>query len=59
MKSGTKDRAEGKLHEVKGKVKQTAGKLVKNKELEAEGSAEKTAGKLQGKVGRVKKGVDK
>ena len=24
MKSGTKDRAEGKLHEVKGKVKETA-----------------------------------
>lgn len=57
MKSGTKDKTEGKFHEVKGKVKEITGKLTKNPELEAEGIGEKIAGKLQGKVGQVKKVV--
>lgn len=54
MKSSTKDRAEGKLHEVKGSLKETAGKLIDNPKLEAEGTIEKTAGKFQGKVGQIK-----
>jgi hypothetical protein len=37
MKSSTRDKAEVKLHEVKGKVKETAGKLTDNPKLEAEG----------------------
>ncbi|MHB8122139.1 MAG: CsbD family protein [Desulfuromonadaceae bacterium] len=59
MKSGTKDKAEGKLHEVKGKVKEVTGKLTKNPELEAEGIGEKVTGKLQGKIGQAKKTVGK
>ena len=55
MKSSTKDQAEGKLHEVKGKLKEIAGELIDNPELEAEGAAESIAGKVQGKVGQVKK----
>ena len=54
MKSGARDKAEGLLHEVKGKVKQVAGKITDNPRLEAEGTAEKIAGKVQGKVGEVK-----
>lgn len=55
MKSGSRDKAEGALHQMKGKVKEVAGKLTDNPKLEAEGTAEKVAGKVQGKVGEVKK----
>lgn len=55
MKSSTRDKAEGKLHEVKGKVKEVAGKITDNPKLTAEGKAEKIAGKVQGKAGQAKK----
>jgi uncharacterized protein YjbJ (UPF0337 family) len=55
MKSSTRDKAEGKLHEVKGKVKEVAGKLTDNPKLEAEGAGEKLAGKVQGEIGQIKK----
>ncbi|MBW6519697.1 MAG: CsbD family protein [Desulfoarculaceae bacterium] len=59
MKSSTKDQAEGTFHQVKGKVKEVAGKLSDNPKLEAEGTAEKIAGKVQGKIGKVKKVLEK
>ncbi|MFH0780907.1 MAG: CsbD family protein [Pseudomonadota bacterium] len=55
MKSSTKDNAEGKMHQVKGKVKETVGKVVHNSKLEAEGIAEKISGKVQEKVGKIEK----
>ena len=55
MKSSIRDKAEGALHEAKGKIKEVAGKITDNPKLEAEGKAEKIAGKVQGKVGQVKK----
>jgi uncharacterized protein YjbJ (UPF0337 family) len=55
MKSSIRDKAEGALHQVKGTVKETAGKLSNNRKLEAEGTVEKVAGKAQSKVGEVKK----
>jgi len=55
MKSSIRDKAEGTFHEAKGKVKEVAGKLSDNPELEAEGIDEKIAGEVQEKVGRVKK----
>lgn len=55
MKSGNRDKAEGTFHEVKGKVKETAGKLSDNPKLEGEGTGEKLAGKVQKKLGQVKK----
>ena len=54
MKSGTRDKAEGALHELKGTVKEVAGKLSDNPKLKAEGTVEKLAGKVQGKIGQVK-----
>jgi uncharacterized protein YjbJ (UPF0337 family) len=33
MKSSTKDNIEGKMHQVKGKAKETVGKVVKNRNL--------------------------
>jgi len=55
MKSSIRDKAEGTFHEVKGKVKEVAGKFSDNPELEAEGTDEKIAGKVQVKIGQVKK----
>jgi uncharacterized protein YjbJ (UPF0337 family) len=55
MKSSIRDKAEGTYHEVKGKVKEMAGKLTDNPKLEAEGTSEKIAGKTQEKIGDVKK----
>jgi len=47
MKSSIRDKAEGMFHEVKGKVKEVAGELSDNPKLEAEGTDEKIAGKVQ------------
>ena len=57
MKSSTKDNMEGKMHQVKGKIKETVGKAVGNPDLEAEGKVESLEGKVQEKVGDVKKVV--
>lgn len=59
MKQSTKDRVEGKLHELKGALKEKAGKVSKNPDLKAEGQAEKIAGKIQKKVGQVEKVFEK
>ena len=59
MKTSTQDQATGKLHEVKGKIKEIAGKLVDNPELEADGTSEKIAGKVLGKIGQVEKVLGK
>ena len=57
MKSSTKDNMEGKMHQVKGKIKETVGKAVGNPDLEAEGKAENLGGKVQEKIGDAKKVV--
>jgi uncharacterized protein YjbJ (UPF0337 family) len=59
MKPGTQDEVEGALHKLKGKVKEKAGQLTNDADLEAEGQAEEVAGKIQEKVGQVKKVVGK
>ena len=59
MKSSTKDQAEGKFHEVKGALKEMAGKLSDNPELEGEGAGERIAGKVQEKIGQFKKVLGK
>jgi len=57
MKPSTQDRTEGKLHEVKGKVKEEAGKATNDPDLEVSGEAEKNAGKVQNWIGRAEKAV--
>jgi uncharacterized protein YjbJ (UPF0337 family) len=59
MKSSTKDQVKGKLHEIKGKVKEAAGHVTNNPDLTNEGQAEELAGKVQKKVGQVKKVFEK
>jgi uncharacterized protein YjbJ (UPF0337 family) len=59
MKSSTKDNAEGKTHKVKGKIKEIAGQVIMNPDLEAEGKEESRTGKVQEKIGEIKKIVGK
>jgi uncharacterized protein YjbJ (UPF0337 family) len=55
MKSSTKDKADGTMHQVKGKIKEAAGIITGNRDVEAEGKAERFHGKVQEKLGEVKK----
>lgn len=59
MKQSTKDNLEGKMHQVKGAVKENAGKLVGNPNLETEGKTEKIGGKIQEKIGEIEKVAEK
>lgn len=55
MKSSTKNNAEGKMHQAKGKIKETVGKAVGNRDLEAKGKIENLDGKVQQKRGQIEK----
>jgi uncharacterized protein YjbJ (UPF0337 family) len=55
MQQSTKDQVKGAAHELKGKVKEKAGQITNDPNLEAEGQDEKIAGKVQKKVGQVEK----
>ena len=57
MKPSTQDRTEGKLHEVKGKIKEEVGKATNDPDLEVSGNAEKKDGKVQEWIGRAEKVV--
>jgi uncharacterized protein YjbJ (UPF0337 family) len=49
-----KDRIKGAAHQMKGAVKEKAGKVTGDTKLEGEGKAEKVAGKVQNTVGGAK-----
>lgn len=49
-----KDRIIGSAKAVSGKVKEATGKALGDAKLEAEGKADKVAGKVQNAVGGVK-----
>jgi len=55
MKSSTQDKAEGTVRSVIGSLKQATGKAVGNPRLEAKGMADKVDGRVQQKVGEIKK----
>jgi uncharacterized protein YjbJ (UPF0337 family) len=55
MDESTKDKAKGKFHELKGKVKEKAGRATNDPRLEAEGQTETIDGKIQKKIGQVEK----
>ncbi len=59
MKPSIRDNAQGKFHQMKGKVKEKAGQLTNDRDLEAEGALEKAAGKVQGVIGQVEKALEK
>lgn len=49
-----KDRVEGSVKQATGVIKETAGKITGDAKLQADGKADKTAGKIQNAVGGVK-----
>ena len=55
MKSSTRDQVESKVHKIQGELKETAGELLDNPKLEAEGTEEKIIDKVQEKTGQIKK----
>ena len=56
-KPSTDNKTTGNFHEVKGAIKQKAGELTKNPNLEADGRIEKNAGKVQKAVGKIEKAI--
>jgi uncharacterized protein YjbJ (UPF0337 family) len=52
-----KDRVEGTGNQVKGSIKKGAGEVTGNKQLEREGSSQKSKGKLQEGWGKTKDAV--
>jgi uncharacterized protein YjbJ (UPF0337 family) len=59
MKDSTKDKIEGSAHDAKGTLKEKIGHATNNPDLEAEGQGEKVGGKIQKKVGDIKKVFEK
>jgi len=51
------DRIKGAANQAKGAVKETAGKLVGDSKLQADGAADKMKGKVQNAVGGAKDAI--
>ena len=51
------DEVEGKFDQAKGSVKETVGRAINDRDLEAEGSADRAGGKLQEGFGTAKRKV--
>jgi uncharacterized protein YjbJ (UPF0337 family) len=49
-----KDRVKGSVKQAAGAIKETLGKVTGDVKLQADGQADKTAGKIQNAVGGVK-----
>jgi uncharacterized protein YjbJ (UPF0337 family) len=59
MNPSTKAEIKGNFHELKGKVKEKAAQVTNNPNLQADGRAEHTAGKVEKKVGQIEKVFEK
>jgi uncharacterized protein YjbJ (UPF0337 family) len=55
VKSSTKDKIKGRIEEAKGKVKEKTGEATGDSDLRDRGTGEKAVGKIQRKIGDVKK----
>jgi uncharacterized protein YjbJ (UPF0337 family) len=49
-----KDRIAGSAKQIKGSLKEAAGKVLGDAKLRGEGAADKTEGKLQNAIGGIK-----
>lgn len=52
-----RDELEGKFDRAKGAAKETVGRAVNDRDLEDEGRADQTGGKIQEGFGKVKRNV--
>ena len=59
MNPSTENKIAGKIHEVKGSIKEKVGELTNDPDLEGEGIGENIAGKVQKKIGQVEKVFEK
>ena len=55
MRKSAEDRVEGGAREAKGKIKQEAGRITRNRSMQAGGFVEKHVGKAQRKIGGAEK----
>ncbi|HEV2883406.1 MAG TPA: CsbD family protein [Pyrinomonadaceae bacterium] len=51
------DEVEGKFDQAKGSIKETAGKALNDRDLETEGQADRTGGKVQEGFGTARRKV--
>jgi uncharacterized protein YjbJ (UPF0337 family) len=56
-KNAMDEQARGKMENLKGKVKEGAGKLTGDKDLEAEGQVDQAEGKIRDKAGKAVHGA--
>jgi uncharacterized protein YjbJ (UPF0337 family) len=54
-----KDQVKGKIEESKGNIKEVAGKLLNDDEMEVKGNIQKNAGKVQAAVGDIEQDIKK
>ena len=59
MKPSTKDEIKRNIHQIKGVVKETTGKITNNPTLEVKGKAEHNLGKVEKKVGQIETVLEK
>jgi uncharacterized protein YjbJ (UPF0337 family) len=58
MKRSTKDKAKGKFHELRGKLKTKVGGATENRRFQAQGIGETLVGKMQARLGQVEKVIE-
>jgi uncharacterized protein YjbJ (UPF0337 family) len=59
MNPSTENKIAGKIHEVKGSIKEKVGQLTNDPDLEGEGIGESIAGTVQKKIGQLEKVFEK
>lgn len=59
MEESTKDKVQGKINDLTGKVKEKVGSATNNPDLHDEGKGDQLKGKVQSKVGDIKKVFEK
>ena len=59
VRESTKDQVKGSARELKGKVKQGVGRAARRPDIEAEGTVDRASGKVQKKVGQIKRVFEK
>jgi uncharacterized protein YjbJ (UPF0337 family) len=59
MDPSTQHQVDGAIDELKGKVKEMAGQLTNNPDLEQKGQTQALSGKIQQKAGQIEKVFEK
>ena len=59
MKASTRNQAKGRLHEIKDRIKEEAARAMNSPTLQGDGRGEKIAGKIQNRIGKAEKILEK